>query len=284
MNLILTADDFGRSREINAAVVRAHREGVLTAASLMVAGEAFAEAVAIARSTPTLAVGLHVVLVDGPAVLPAERIPLLVDGRGRFPDAPAGLGMRYFFDPRARRQMQDELEAQFSRFAATGLPLAHIDGHQHLHVHPAVFPIVVELAKRYGAAGVRVPCDELRFALRHDRSRPATKVLWATAFGLLGVRARRRVRGGALATTQRVYGLMQTGRMDEAYVLALLRHIDADAAEVYFHPTVGERTDALGPNPDELHALLSPAVRQAIDERGFRLCAYPDLPRDHGQE
>jgi len=292
VNLIITADDFGRSGEINAAVLEAHQRGVLTAASLMVAGDAFAEAVEIARRTPTLAVGLHVVLVDGKSVLPGSRLPQLTDDQGRFPDAPARLGIRYFFDPRAREQIAAELQAQFSRFAETGLRLAHVDGHQHMHVHPAVFPLLIPLARRYGAGGIRLPRDELRFALQYDRrfdklradrfdtlraSHALRKIGWAIAFGLLSRRCTKLLRGNSLATAERVYGLMQTGQMEENYVVSLLGHTRARSAEIYFHPTTGPRMDDLGPNPQELATLLSPAVKQAIASRQARLCAYPQL-------
>src|ERR1043166_8184955 len=93
VNLLVTADDFGRSPEINRAVIRAHREGILTTASLMVAGPAADEAVALARQNPTLAVGLHLVVVDGPAVLPHEQIPHLTDLSDCFPDNPVRLGL-----------------------------------------------------------------------------------------------------------------------------------------------------------------------------------------------
>jgi len=277
VKLIVTADDFGRSRDINAAIVQAHRRGVLTAASLIVSGEAFDEAVMLARELPTLAVGLHVVLVDGRPVLPRDRVSCLVNDKGLFPGAPARLGIRYFFDPRARRQMAQELDAQFRRFAETGLKLAHVDGHQHMHLHPAVFPLLIQLAQRYEAGGIRLPHDDLRFALRYDRRRRLIKTVWTMAFGLLSRRCRRRLRGTSLAAAERVYGLMQTGRMKQAYVLALLRHIQAESAEIYFHPTVGSRTDELGPNPEELQTLLSPEVKEVIERRKFTLCAYPDL-------
>jgi chitin disaccharide deacetylase len=277
VKLIVTADDFGRSREINAAIVQAHRGGVLTAASLMVSGEAFDEAVMLARQMPTLAVGLHVVLVDGKPVLSRDRVCRLVGEEGLFPSAAARAGLRYFFDPRTRRQLGEELEAQFNRFAETGLKLAHVDGHQHMHVHPAVFPLLIPLARRYEAGGIRLPHDEMRFALNYDRRHQLTKMVWTAAFGLLSRRCRRRLRGTSCAAAERVYGLMQTGRMEEAYVLALLRHIRGQSAEIYFHPTLGLRTDELGPNPEELQTLLSPAVRAVIEEGKFTLCAYPDL-------
>ena len=137
--IITTADDFGRSPAINAAIIRAHREGILTAASLMVTGDAWQEAVQLARANPTLAVGLHLVVSNGRAVLPPTQIPHLVDASGRFPDDPLRLGLRYAFDRAAQRELAAEVAAQFARFAATGLPLSHVDGHQHLHVHPVVY-------------------------------------------------------------------------------------------------------------------------------------------------
>ena len=279
MKLIITADDFGRSTHINAAVIQAHRQGILTAASLMVAGDAFDEAVELARQTPTLAVGLHVVLVDGKPVLPPERLRGLVDENGRFPDSPARLGMQYFFNPRARRQVAEEIAAQFERFAQTGLPLAHVDGHQHLHLHPAVFPMVARLAGQYGAGGIRLPRDELRLALHYNSAQALTKLSWSIVFGLLSRWSLRALRELNLPVARRVYGLMQTGQMEERYVIELLRHIQADSAEIYFHPTTGPRTDALGPNPDELATLLIPSVRQAVADGGFRLSSYRDLPK-----
>ncbi|HWE97239.1 MAG TPA: hopanoid biosynthesis-associated protein HpnK [Tepidisphaeraceae bacterium] len=282
MKLIITADDFGRSQEINRAVLDAHCRGVLTSASLMVTGEAFEEAVEMARRTPTLAIGLHLVVVEGKAALPSDRVPHLVDETGVFPNDAVGLGFRYFFSRAARRELALEVAAQFEKFARTGLPLAHVDGHQHLHIHPAVFPLIVPLAVRYGAGGIRLPRDELRLGLRYDRRRLGTKLAWAAAFGWLSGRGRRMLEGTPLVATPRVYGLMQTGRMEEAYVLALLKRLAQDSraeesAEIYFHPTYGPRVDALGPNPGETDTLLSPAVRRAIEEGNFELCAYPDL-------
>lgn len=276
MRLIITADDFGRSAAINAAVIEAHRHGILTSASLMAAGDAFADAVDRARATPTLAVGLHLVIVDGAPMLPADRLAGLVGDDGRFPDAPARLGCRYFFDPSARARIGEEIEAQFARFAGTGMKLAHVDGHQHMHLHPAIIARVIACAKRHGAAAVRVPRDELRFGLRYDRRHALRKIAWTTAFGALGWRARRLVRKSGLFCADRVYGLMQTGAMEEDYLLALLDHMTGETAEIYFHPTTGARLNALGPNPLELQTLLSDRVRKLIAAKNAQLCAYPD--------
>jgi hopanoid biosynthesis associated protein HpnK len=280
IRVILNADDFGRSAAINEAVKRAHEEGVLTSASLMVAGDAAEEAVELAREMPGLAVGLHVVLVDGPAVLSAAEIPHLVDGNGRFPNAVVSMGVRYAFHRPSREEMVQELEAQFDRFAATGLPLSHVDGHHHLHVHPTIFALLTPLAARYGAQGIRVPRGELRMSLSYDRSMLGTKVLWATALWLLSPWFRRCLRGHLLSVPRRVYGMMQSGRMHEPYVVRVLRQLDVPTAELFFHPTVSPIAEPFGPNAADLEALLSPNVRQLICERGLLRSRYAHLGID----
>lgn len=280
MQIILNADDFGRSASINAAVMRAHRLGVLTSASLMVTGDAAEEAVALARDTPTLAVGLHVVVVGGRATLPPEEIPRIVDGNGCFPDDPVRTGLRYFVSRAAQEELARELEAQFERFAATGLSLSHVDSHLLMHVHPTVFSLLLPLAVRYGARGLRLPRDDFWLAMDYDRHRAGIKALWAITFGLLGRRCLNHLGNNHLTTTHQVYGLMQTGQMQEAYVLELLRRLRVPTAELYFHPSTVHEGEALGPNPGDLATLLSPAVRQIIQERRLRLATYSTLDKE----
>ncbi len=279
--LIVNADDFGRSPEVNAAVLAAHRRGILTSASLMVAGDAADEAIAMARATPTLAVGLHLVLVAGRAASPPAEIPHLVDAAGRFAASPLGAGLR-LAKPAARREVEREIAAQLDRFAATGLPLSHVDGHLHLHTHPAVLDLLLPLAARHGARGLRLPRDPLLPALAWDRGRPFEKMGWALAFGCLSRRGARRARASGLAIPARTYGLMQTGAMTEAYLLHLLARLGPSdgSTEIYLHPTAGERLEPLGPNPDELAALLSPRVRELALRRGLRLTTYAGLAEE----
>jgi len=275
--VIINADDLGRSTAVNAAVLQAHREGILTSASLMVTGDAFEEAVRLARATPTLAVGLHLVLVGGRAALPHQEIPHLVDSSGRFPDDPLRVGLRYAFSRAAQAELAREVVAQFERFAAAGLPLSHVDGHEHLHVHPVVFNLLLPLAEQYGAGGVRLPRDDLWLALRYNRRQTAAKIAWAISLGLVCHWCERRLRGRRLSVTRRAYGVMQSGQMQEAYVVELLRCLREPAVELYFHPSTTAQTEALGPNPGDLAALLSPTVRRVIAERNLRLAAYSTL-------
>lgn len=279
MQVILNGDDFGRSTSINAAVILAHRQGVLTSTSLMVAGDAAAEAVTLAQENPELAVGLHLVVLAGRAVLPPRYIPHLVDEDGYFPTDAFRCGLSYFASNTFQQELTREMEAQFERFAATGLPLAHVDGHCHMHVHPTIFSRLVRLAEQYGAKGVRLPRDEFWPAWRFDPHRIPTKAAWSIVFGLLCRRCASRLRTSRLATTDRVYGLMQTGQMDEAYVIGLLRRLRVRTAEFYFHPSTLPEDEPLGPNPGDLATLLSPGLRQVIQERDLELATYPTLRR-----
>ena len=277
IQVLINADDFGRSTAINAAVMRAHREGVLTSASLMVTGDAWEEGVALAGATPTLAIGLHLVVGQGRAVLPFKEIPHLVDVNGRFHDNPLRTGLLYWFNCAAQAELARELAAQFERFIATGLPLSHVDGHLHLHVHPTVFNLMLPLAERYGAWGLRLPRDDLSQALRYDRRQAITRIAWSVALGWVCRWCQSRLSDRNLVVPRRVYGVMQSGQMREAYVLNVLRHLQAPTAELYFHPSTLAQREALGPNPGDLETLLSPAVRQVIVERGLRLVTYSTL-------
>lgn len=282
MQIILNADDFGRTPAVNAAVVQAHRQGVLTSTSLMVTAEAAGEAVELARTMPELAVGLHLVVVGGKAALSHRQAPHIVDNQGRFSDDPFRAGLRYAFSPTARQELAREIEAQFERFAATGLPLSHVDGHMHMHMHPTVMALLLPLAVQYGAGGIRVPRDDLWLGLRYDRRCAGTKITWAVVFGLLARAQMRLIRSHSLAVADRVYGLMQTGQMSEDYLIWLLRRISVPTAEIYLHPSTVPLGEPLGPNPGDLAALLSPGVREIIARQGIQLTTYPALAHTQG--
>ncbi|RME49076.1 MAG: ChbG/HpnK family deacetylase [Chloroflexi bacterium] len=279
LELIFNADDFGRLPAINAAVIRAHREGVLTSASLMVTGDAVEEAVALAHEWPTLAVGLHVVVVAGRAVLSPGEIPHLVDERGYFDANPVRAGLRYFFSTVARQELARELSAQFDSFVSMGLAVSHVDGHLLMHLHPTVLGLLLPLIRRYDVAGFRLPHDDLRLALGVRPRRWGTKITWAAAFAMLCRWTRRRLRGSRAVTTDHVFGVFQSGHMSEAYVLRILDHLgeQVQSAELYFHPSTEWLGEPYGPNPQDLATLLSPAVRHKIQERGMHLTTYPHL-------
>lgn len=252
--LIVTADDFGLHEAVNQAVERGYREGVLRAASLMVAAPAMADAVARARQLPGLAVGLHLVLADGRAALPATQIPDLVDADGYFGDRMARDGAKFFFLPRARRQLASEIRAQFEAFAATGLPLDHVNAHKHFHLHPTVLSLTLSIGRDYGLRAVRLPAE--------PGMGPSLQP-WLTLM-------RWRLRRAGVRCNDHVFGIRHSGGMDEHAMLAVLQQLPDGLSELYLHPaTHGELTPTMHSyrHADELAALLSPRVQRAIAER-----------------
>ncbi|HEX9308259.1 MAG TPA: hopanoid biosynthesis-associated protein HpnK [Anaeromyxobacter sp.] len=271
--VVVNADDFGASPAVNEAVLRAHREGVLTSASLMVTGAAAAEAVALARATPTLAVGLHLVLADAPGALSPGEIPHLCGADGRLDPRPERAWLRLSASAVARREAERELAAQFDRFAATGLSLSHVDGHHHLHLHPAAFPVAAALAERWGAAGVRLPWEGVRALATASRLRCAVD---AAALGVLALRWRALARRRGLRFAARVHGIVGSGRMDASALRALAARLPAGTAELFLHPSTAP-AGPLGANPGDLAALLDPDVRAALQARGAALATYATL-------
>jgi hopanoid biosynthesis associated protein HpnK len=269
--LAVTGDDFGASPEANDAIEACHREGLLTSASFIVTAPAFGDAAARARRLPELATGLHLVLCDGRAASPPETIPELAAGDGRFEASPARAGLRYWQRRRALRpQLERELRAQLEAFLGAGLPLDHVDGHHHLHLHPVVFDVLAPLLAEYRIPWVRLVHED---ALAR-RGPPRPDDLVPAIFAGLSRRARRRAAAAGAAGPDRVYGLRATGRLDEGELVRLIRGLRAPTVEIYLHPSRG---DAGGRSEEA--GLCSLAARQALKESGYRLASTRELGR-----
>jgi chitin disaccharide deacetylase len=238
--VVFSADDFGLTPAVNEAIERAHRDGILDQASLMVAGAAAEDAVRRARALPSLRVGLHLVVIEGPAVSPPSEIPDLVDASGQFPSDQARLGFRYFFRPSVRRQLAQEIRAQFAAFAATGLTLDHANAHKHMHLHPTVGKLLIGTGREFGLHSVRIPAEP-----------PATLALAGTWVGI-GDRAlyawtrllRHQAQAAGMITNDHCFGLAWSGHMTRERVRRLLANLPDGVSEIYFHPST-QRDDVL---------------------------------------
>jgi hopanoid biosynthesis associated protein HpnK len=268
--LIVNADDFGRSDSINHAVIRAHREGVLTTTSLMVNEPACERAVAMARENPRLGVGLHLTLLMGHSALKTTEIPGLVNSNAEFSNNPVQAGMAYFFKRALRKQLRAEIHAQFQRFRATGLPLDHVNGHLHMHLHPVVFQILMEDAAELGIRHLRFTRDCLSRSRRMARGRWFYRVSHAAIYEWLSHRARKPLQERGIKHAQITFGLLQNALVDEDYVLKLLPELPDGDSELYSHPSLDEFKN-------EFQALISPAVKNRVTELGNRLIRYQDL-------
>lgn len=277
--LIVNADDFGLSTGVNRAVVKAWREGILTSASLMVGGDAFEEAVALAKENPGLQVGLHLTLVQGRAVVRHDRFPSIHDRDGNFTNDPVHGGMRYFFVKSFRKQLYREIEGQIVKFRETGLPLSHVDGHLNIHMHPTVFDILRELMPKHGITTFRLSRENLRQNLAINRSRLVGKAADAFIFSRLAARCRPLLDRLGIGYTAEVKGLLNSGRMTEEYLLKALDRVGDGTTEIYFHPGCLPCAEITRRMPDyrhedELAALTSPRVKERLRSLGIRLTNY----------
>jgi chitin disaccharide deacetylase len=268
--LVVNADDFGRSRSINEAVIRAHQKGILTTASLMVNEPALEEAAALAWQNPRLGVGLHLTLSHGHSALPPEKIPGLVNGRGEFSNAPAATGFRYFIRRGLREQLRQEIRAQFGKFRATGLPLDHVNGHLHFHLHPTVFGILMEMANEFGVRRMRLTREPFWMDVPLASGQWWYRASHALIYLCLSGRARGTLRRRNIRHTQQVFGLLQNARVNEDYLLNLLPRLPRGDSELYSHPSLDEFKH-------EFDALVSTRVKSAVREQGIQLIRYQDL-------
>ncbi len=280
--LIVTVDDFGLAIPVNEAVERGHRDGIVTAASLMVAEDATADAIARARANPTLAVGLHVVVVAGRPVLPPERIPELVGHDGLFSSALARVGVKYFFRRAAQRQLEAEIRAQFAAFAASGLPLDHVNAQCHYHLHPTVLGLILKVARDYGNPPIRVPEEPAGPSWRATRENLPGRFAHAVLLWPFTQLMKARLRANRVAHNDRVFGFNDTGRMTQARVLQFLGDLPAGSTELYFHaatrrwPGIAADLSAYRLE-EEFAALVSPRTRDAMRAGGAEPIAFRDL-------
>ena len=268
--LVVNADDFGLSHSVNEAVVRAHGGGILTTASLMVNERGFDEAVKLAKENPQLGVGLHLTLLMGHAALPPEQIPSLVNPRGEFSNNPVATGFRYFFQRGLREQLRAEIHTQFEKFHSTGLPLDHVNGHLHLHLHPVVFQILMDDAGKLGIRRMRLTRDCLARSRRMVRGRWFYRLSHAAIYEWLSNRARQPLRQHGIKHAETTFGLLQNARVNEEYLLQLLPELPPGDSELYSHPSLDEFKH-------EFDALVSPRVKELIEKLGIKLIRYQDL-------
>ena len=236
----------------------AARDGILTSASLMVGAPYAADAVRRARALRgRLAVGLHLVVIEGPAVLPHAAIPDLVDGSVMFPSDQLRLGVAYAFRPAVRRQLAAEIRAQFAAFADTGLALDHANAHKHMHLHPVVGAMMIGIGRAFGLRAIRISneaaCPGVARSVGARALNAWTQVLRAQA------------RRAGLLTNDAVLGLANSGHMTPQTVQALIDRLPAGLTEMYFHPAVAQDLPLQRFMPDyehrqELAALLAARI------------------------
>lgn len=263
--IIINADDFGRHAEINRAVEEGLVHGCLRSATVMPGGAAFAGAIDIARRHEELGLGVHFTLVDGHPILPPEEIPSLVGSEGDFlPDHTALLN-RYLKGSINLEEVRRELAAQLQKVEATGIPISHVDSHQHMHTLPGIIDIVLDLAARAGIRAVRTPRTPLFAGAFGGLGQLVGRLGLSTLARLAACKAHRR----GLLTPDNFAGIVAGEAVSEGELLHLIAHLPQGTTEVMMHP--GMKNDVLQEDSGwqhdfeaELAAILSPRVGEAL--------------------
>ena len=280
--LIINGDDFGLAVPVNEAIEEAHQNGILTSASLMVGADSAADAVDRAKRLRSLRVGLHLVLVDGRAVLPKWKIPDLVDEQGEFLSDPLLVGLKYFFEKDLRSQLGAEIRAQFQAFRETGLPLDHVNGHNHLHLHPTVLGLILKIGREFGLRAMRLPYEPPLPSWRASGRGLLPKFAgWTFLFPWI-VLLKARLKFAGISYNDFVFGLNDTGHLHRDLLLRILQEVPQGVTEIYCHPATRrcaelDRTMPGYLNEQEFEALTSPAVKQAVASSGFQPIAFSQL-------
>ena len=273
--LIVTADDLGLTRGVNQAIRQGYEDGLVTATSLLAVGRAFDDAAAIVGDLPGLELGAHLALVgEDPPLLSAREVPTLVDKSGSFPLSYRTVVLRGLAGRIDPDDVRRELGAQLERVRGVGVPVTHVDTHQHTHLWPAVGAVVADLAADAGIAAVRLPASHAHGPV-------------ALGVRTLARRTAARLRRAGLATTADYAGLDEAGRMDTArFVGTLDRAARRDRAtlEINCHPALADDPDLHRFSwdyrwADELAMLVDPAARRAVDRAGYRLGGFTQLSR-----
>lgn len=260
--LVVNADDFGFTRDVNRGIVEAHRRGILTSTTLMANGAQFDDAVRLARENPTLDVGVHGVLVQGP-------------------DQPSTVAALIQALALGRVKPYDDLKAQVEKIIAAGIRPTHFDTHKHTHLLPPVLDAVARLCEEFRILWVRRPMDL-------PLTGPPAEIPVSTRFAsraMQGLRGRfhRVLSRRGIRTTDHFAGFQMTGRYDAAYLVRLIGNLPEGDTEFMCHPGFctdelrGASTRLKASREQELSALTDQTVREAVERSGVVLANYPAL-------
>jgi hopanoid biosynthesis associated protein HpnK len=285
-NLIVNADDLGWTEGVNRGIAEAHRNGIVTSASLLANGAAFRSGVELARATPGLGLGVHLNLSDGAPVAGRDLVTTLLNERGELQAKPESLLLRLARRSVLLEEVEREWDAQIRKVRDCGIALTHLDGHRHVHMLPGLFEIALRLAKRHGIAAVRVSHEEssLRAALSTGSKQKGTVVMkqgvQARGLKLLAPDAREQAERAGIATADYFCGIAQTGELTREGVLRLMEILPEGTTELMCHPGYvdaelrNSATRLQASRQAEVEILTDTGIRNLVASQGIRLIDY----------
>jgi chitin disaccharide deacetylase len=279
--LILNADDFGLTQGVNQGIIRAHREGILTSATLMATAPAFEDACALARANPTLGVGCHLVLVGGKSILPPEEISSLADRNGSLPDSLVMFAAKVSLSQIRTSEIEREVRAQIEKTRAAGIEPTHLDTHKHTHAHPVVMNVIGRVARDTGIERVRKPVERLSDSwhgggLSKQLAAAATVRVLAMEFEAIS-------RKYGLRAPDHFLGLALTGQLGPAALRRMIEELPEGSTEIMLHPGICDEDLGLTGSrlqrqrQLELDGLIDPDVRRTVEKEHIQLIGYGGL-------
>ena len=291
-NLIVNADDLGWTESVNRGIAEAHRHGIVTSASLLANGAAFASGAELSRATPGLGVGVHLNLSDGEPVAARESVKSLVNEQGQLDATPESLLLRLARRGALREEVEREWDAQIRKVRSAGIEPAHVDGHRHVHMLPGLFEVAVRLAKKHGIGAIRISHEEssLRTALSTGKQQRGSVVMkqgmQARGLKLIARDAREIAERAGLATADYFCGIAQTGELTRQGVVRLLQVLPEGTTEFMCHPGYADvaleksATRLKSSRQTELGILTDMGIRNLVASRGIRLVDYAFITQE----
>jgi hopanoid biosynthesis associated protein HpnK len=284
--LIVNADDFGFTRGVNAGIVRAYRTGIVTSTTIMANGEAFEDAVELARANPGLGVGCHLAVVGGRPVAERSQVRSLVDDEGALPATLTQLIIKLARGAVSTDEIAREFRSQLERVARAGIQPTHLDTHKHSHTHPQVMKALARVAAEFGIKCVRNPFEGVFAPARlSSLSKWAYLKQYAMSAAIQpgAIKFKRLVREHDLRTPDRFFGVGLTGMLDSAVIRSMMESLGEGTAELMCHPGVYDDDIDRAPTrlkrerEHELEALSDPSLRRLAEEQGIELINYGEL-------
>jgi len=280
--LIVNADDFGLTSGVNRGIVEAHQHGLVTSSTLMAGGAAFENAIALAKQTPRLSVGCHVLLVDGPPVLDLSKVSTLAfanSGTPQFRESIVTFACRAAGRRLDEAQIEAEIAAQIQKLQSAGIQVSHLDSHKHTHMFPAVFRPMLRAAKKCGIRAVRNPFEPLLFASARN---------WKRRFQLGILRSfqksfRQALDDAGMLTPNGCIGIIATGGLTMSTFRALIENLPEGTWEFVSHPGYNDadlariKTRLRASREKELQILTSDETKEMLRREQIELVSYRDF-------
>ena len=279
---IVNADDFGLTSAVNKGIIQAFQRGIVTSASLVPSGASFAQAIQFIKENPKIDVGIHLTLIGEKSLLNHREIPTLVDEHGCFRENAFKFFSAYMKKQISMNEVERELCAQFEKINGHGVPISHIDSHQHIHMLPKILEITIRLAKKYGIRHIRYPKEKIRFESIYS-FRKYPRLMQQIALNLFCLYSRQRIKPYSVGG---FHGFFHGGGMGKSVLMKTLSRQEDGICEIMVHPAVIKEENGMRTYykwnykwQEEYEGLVDPDILYLVKKQGIKLAKFSDIEK-----